>query len=93
MHQKDNYNFEGSLYEDPEFMISHTENTKMDFDVDKQKVTLDLGYKISSEEQANLAFLVPLQLKFIKDKIGFYLVKFLFLIGQEIETDLLEVMI
>ncbi|AIL45017.1 gluzincin family metallopeptidase [Elizabethkingia anophelis] len=71
LNQKDNYTFEGSLYEDPEFMISHTENTKMDFEVDKQKVTLDLGYTISSEEQANLAFLVPLQLKFIKDKIGF----------------------
>lgn len=37
LHQKDNYTFEGSLYEDPEFMVSHTENTKMDFDVDKQK--------------------------------------------------------
>ena len=50
----------------------------MDFEVDKQKVTLDLGYTISSEEQANLAFLVPLQLKFIKDKIGFYRVNFYF---------------
>ncbi len=68
--QKDNYNFSGVLNEDPEILISHMDNTKMSFDVEGQKITLDLGYSASSEEQANMAFLVPLQLKFIKNKIG-----------------------
>jgi len=67
--QKDLYSFEGT--QDPEIQISYRENTKLEFNIEGQKVLLELGYKISTEEETNLAFLVPKQLKFIKDKIGF----------------------
>jgi len=67
--QKDLYSFEG--IQDPEIQISYRENTKLEFDVEGQKILLEFGYKISTEEETDLAFLVPKQLKFIKDKIGF----------------------
>ncbi|NAW51438.1 aminopeptidase [Elizabethkingia argentiflava] len=69
--QKSPSHFEGVLYEDPEILISYTENNPLNFDIEGQKILLDLGYKVSLEEEANLAFILPLQLKFIKNKIGF----------------------
>jgi len=69
--QKDLYSFEGILHQDPEIQISYKENTKLDFNVEGQKITLELGYKATSEEEMDLAFLVPKQLKFIKERVGF----------------------
>jgi len=67
--QKDLYSFEGN--KDPEIQISYRENTKLELDVQGQRVLLELGYKLNTEEETDLAFLLPKQLKFIKEKIGF----------------------
>jgi hypothetical protein len=71
--------FSGSLSEDPEILIStETSSEPFTFDVQNQKITLNFGYPISAEERENLEFYLPLQLKFIKEKIGFLPTKIFF---------------
>ena len=65
------YHLEGLLYEDPEILITHSQNTEIPLEVDQQKVQLDLGYEVSDEDKARLQTIVPKQLLFIKNKMGF----------------------
>ncbi|SFI07180.1 gluzincin family metallopeptidase [Halpernia frigidisoli] len=68
----DNNNFSGKLSGDPEILLSLKKlSDPFIFNIDNQKISIKLGYPISPEEQENLEFFLPLQLKFIKDKVGF----------------------
>lgn len=70
--QTEQNHFSGKLIEDPEFILSEPNLIKQ-FNVliDGENISVKLAYKITSEDRKNLEFYLPLQLKFIKDKIGF----------------------
>lgn len=64
--------FRGFLYEDPEFSIGfQNQKSRLSYTVNSKNIDIDLGYTISNEERALLDFYLPLQLKFIDDRIGF----------------------
>lgn len=62
--------FEGSLNVDPEFFVTDNNFTTISVSVDGKKTDLNFGYGISEQEKENLEFFLPLQLNFIKSKIG-----------------------
>ncbi|MFL9834463.1 gluzincin family metallopeptidase [Chryseobacterium terrae] len=63
--------FKGYLDSDPEFIISKNSFPTIKIDTEDIKTEIKFGYNISKQEIQNLEFYLPLQLKFIKDKIGF----------------------
>lgn len=63
--------FKGYLDSDPEFIISKNTFPTIKIDTEDIKTEIKFGYNISKQEIQNLEFYLPLQLKFIKDKIGF----------------------
>lgn len=63
--------FKGYLDSDPEFIISTNSYPSIKVDVDGFSSEVKFGYNLKPEEKQNLEFLLPLQLKFLKDKIGF----------------------
>ena len=63
--------FKGYLDSDPEFIISKNNFPTIEIDTEDIKTEIKFGYNISKQEIQNLEFYLPLQLKFIKDKIGF----------------------
>ncbi|MDY0932475.1 aminopeptidase [Chryseobacterium sp. CFBP8996] len=63
--------FKGYLDSDPEFIISKNNFPTIKIDTEDIKTEIKFGYTISKQEIQNLEFYLPLQLKFIKDKIGF----------------------
>ncbi len=65
-----NTTLQGNLTEDPEFLITRTEFTPLQFSVNGQNITVQAGYGISEEEKQRLNFLIPLQLDFIRQHIG-----------------------
>ncbi|WP_373739271.1 aminopeptidase [Kaistella sp.] len=62
--------FAGPLNKDPEFLITLKSTDQMITEIDGQKIELDFGYKLNADERQNLEFYLPLQLHFIKNKIG-----------------------
>ncbi len=62
--------FEGELNKDPEFLISTESNTQIISYVDGEKIEIDFGYPLTPNEKQYLEFYLPLQLHFIKNKIG-----------------------
>lgn len=62
--------FEGKLNKDPEFLISKKINDRITTQIDGQKIEIDFGYSLTATEKQNLEFYLPLQLHFIKNKIG-----------------------
>jgi hypothetical protein len=63
--------FKGYLDSDPEFIISKNNFPTIKIDTEDIKTEIKFGYIISKQEIQNLEFYLPLQLRFIKDKIGF----------------------
>ena len=63
--------FKGYLDSDPEFIISNNNFPTIKVNTDDIKTEIKFGYNISKQEIQNLEFYLPLQLRFIKDKIGF----------------------
>lgn len=63
--------FEGTLNNDPEFLITQDHYTTIPTVVDDQKITTTLGYPLKENEKEYLEFYLPLQLKFIKDRTGY----------------------
>lgn len=63
--------FKGYLDSDPEFIISKNNFPTIKINTEDIKTEIKFGYNISKQEIQNLEFYLPLQLKFIKDKIGF----------------------
>jgi hypothetical protein len=63
--------FNGYLDSDPEFLISQNEYPSININTDGIKTEVRFGYNLKPEEKQNLEFYLPLQLKFIKERIGF----------------------
>ncbi len=63
--------FKGYLDSDPEFLISPNEYPSINIDTEGIRTEIKFGYNLKPEERQNLEFYLPLQLKFIKEKIGF----------------------
>ncbi|GGP04320.1 hypothetical protein GCM10010992_15920 [Cloacibacterium rupense] len=63
--------FEGAINDDVEIYISTIKNYQFQTEINGKKHIIDFGYTVSEEEKRNLEFYLPLQLKFLKDKIGF----------------------
>lgn len=62
--------FTGYLDSDPEFIISKNNFPSIKIDTDDIKTEIKFGYSISEQEIQNLEFYLPLQLRFIKERIG-----------------------
>ena len=63
--------FSGIIDNDVEILVSTTPAYQLITEIDGKKHIVDFGYSVSEEDQKNIEFYVPLQLKFLKDKIGF----------------------
>lgn len=63
--------FEGKLNTDPELLISDSNFSTISTMVDGKKIDINFGYFLTETEKQNLEFYLPLQLNFIKIKIGF----------------------
>ncbi|VEE08230.1 Uncharacterised protein [Chryseobacterium gleum] len=63
--------FKGYLDSDPEFLVSTTAFPSIKTNVDGEEIDIKFGYNLRPEEKQNLEFYLPLQLKFIKERIGF----------------------
>ncbi len=62
--------FEGSLNKDPEFFISKIKGDQIITKIDGENIEIDFGYSLTDTEKSNLEFYLPLQLHFIKNKVG-----------------------
>lgn len=62
--------FKGYSDADPEFLISHNEFSSIKINTSDINTEIKFGYNLKPEEKQNLEFYLPLQLKFIKEKIG-----------------------
>lgn len=62
--------FQGVLNNDPEFLISEKRFDQIDANIDEKVTSVEFGYPLSTEEKQHLEFYLPLQLSFIKSKIG-----------------------
>ena len=68
---QNHYNsFEGFLQSDPEFIIAAQNYSSIKVNTDDIDTEIRFGYHITSEERSSMEFYLPLQLKFIKDRIG-----------------------
>lgn len=63
--------FKGILNEDIEIYVSNSPNYKTNIELDGENYLIEFGYSLSEDEQKYLEFYLPLQLKFIKEKINF----------------------
>lgn len=68
--QTDSYGFEGVLHQDVEWHILPYKNTTIATEIDGKPIVTEFSYAITPAEKADLEFYLPLQLKFIKEKIG-----------------------
>ena len=66
----DDYSFIGFLNSDPEFVVSKTQSPILNVNLDDIKTEIQFGYGLSAKEIQNLEFYLPLQLRFLKDRIG-----------------------
>ncbi|WP_370899649.1 aminopeptidase [Chryseobacterium gossypii] len=62
--------FGGYLNSDPEFFISQDEYPSIKVNTGDINTEIQFGYILKPEEKQNLEFYLPLQLKFIKERIG-----------------------
>lgn len=62
--------FQGKLNKDPEFLISKQKSDQIITQIDGQNIEIDFGYILEPDEKQNLEFYLPLQLHFVKNKIG-----------------------
>ena len=62
--------FAGTLNKDPELYIALKPTDQIITQLEGQKIEIDFGYSLSAEERQTLEFYLPLQLHFIKNKIG-----------------------
>ncbi|WP_073295342.1 gluzincin family metallopeptidase [Chryseobacterium polytrichastri] len=62
--------FKGYLDSDPEFLISQNEFPSIKINTSDINTEIKFGYNLRPEEKQNLEFYLPLQLQFIKEKIG-----------------------
>ena len=62
--------FQGKLNKDPEFLISKQKSDQIITQIDGQNIEIDFGYLLEPDEKQNLEFYLPLQLHFVKNKIG-----------------------
>ncbi|WP_291899591.1 aminopeptidase [Chryseobacterium sp.] len=62
--------FKGYLDSDPEFLVSTTSFPSIKTNVDGEEIDIKFGYNLKPEEKQNLEFYLPLQLKFLKERIG-----------------------
>ena len=65
-----NNSFSGYLNTDPEFYISLITNEQLNFDIEGQSINIQFAYPLTQEEKSYLEFYLPLQLQFLKDKLG-----------------------
>ncbi|MCJ8152182.1 aminopeptidase [Chryseobacterium sp. SSA4.19] len=63
--------FKGYLDSDPEFLISQNQYPSVRINIDGTDTEVKFGYSLTAQEKQNLEFYLPLQLRFIKEKIGF----------------------
>lgn len=63
--------YEGFINKDVEINLSYQPNYQFKTIISGEKHTIDFGFNISEEDKKNIEFYLPLQLKFLKDKIGF----------------------
>ncbi len=63
--------FEGKLNKDVEVYLSSEENFKIATFLDGKNYLVEFAYPLSEEEKNYLEFYLPLQLKFIKEKISY----------------------
>ena len=63
--------YEGKITSDPEFIISESSFDRISVKVEGKNTAVDFGYHLTQKEKENLEFYLPLQLNFIKNKIGF----------------------
>lgn len=63
--------FAGALSVDPEFLITKKTSEQITAFVGDQKTDVVLGYEIEKTQKEQLEFYLPLQLGFIKNKVGF----------------------
>lgn len=63
--------YEGFLNDDPEFLFTAKALPNLDFKIDQQNIKIQFGYLLTELEKSNLEFLLPLQLHYLKDKLGF----------------------
>ena len=67
----DENHFKGKLTVDPQILLSHQTQSKIFvFKIENQEISVSFGYPISNEDRENLEFYLPLQLQFIKNRIG-----------------------
>lgn len=62
--------FSGEITIDPEFIISENPFESMPITVDNEPIKIVFGYPVLPREKRDLEFYIPLQLHFIKQKIG-----------------------
>ncbi|PKF74439.1 aminopeptidase [Chryseobacterium sp. PMSZPI] len=63
--------FKGYSDSDPEFSIALNNYPSINVDVGGTNTEVKFGYNLRPEEKENLEFFLPLQLKFLQEKIGF----------------------
>ena len=63
--------FSGVINDDVEIHLSALKNFQLKTEIDGKKYLVDFGYDVPEDDQKNMEFYIPLQLKFLKDKIGF----------------------
>ncbi|WP_225875526.1 MULTISPECIES: aminopeptidase [Chryseobacterium] len=71
LQQNEINSFNGYSDTDPEFVISKNQFQTIKINSDDITTEVKLGYPINPQEVQNLEFFLPLQLKFIKEKIGY----------------------
>lgn len=62
--------FNGYLDADPEFIVSLNEYPSITINTGDIRTEVKFGYNLTPEQKQNLEFYLPLQLKFIKERIG-----------------------
>lgn len=62
--------FNGYLDADPEFIVSLNEYPSITVNTGDIRTEVKFGYNLTPEQKQNLEFYLPLQLKFIKERIG-----------------------
>lgn len=68
--QVGNLQFEGQLHKDVEFLLTTVKSDHIQTKIGDQTIQISFGYELENTEKEYLEFYLPLQLHFIKNKIG-----------------------
>lgn len=63
--------FEGIVNKDPELILKKSPFEQIKTQIEGQEIEVDFSYPLTTTDRRNLEFYLPLQLHFIKNKIGF----------------------